>query len=256
MISQGIAAGTSVPAGAAVSLVISSGPQTATVPNVVGQSQAAAQSAINGVGLNIGTVTTAPSTTVAAGNIISQDPASGTAVALGTAVNLIVSMGTISLTGLTSIVVQPVTPIILVGEEQAFTATGVYNDGTSQNLTGIVGWSSSAPTVATISPVGLAKGLADGSTTIQASANGITGSTTLTVRARVGDGTLPNAAITAPTNNAEVTSPVDVVGNATDANFLKYRLEYAPAGETTFTVLNESTRRFRTVSWASSIPPC
>ena len=27
---------------------------------------------------------------------------------------------------------------------------------------------------------------------------------------------------------------MDVVGNATDANFLKYRLEYAPAGETTF----------------------
>ena len=241
VISQGIAAGTSVPAGATVSLVISSGPQTATVPNVVGQNQAAAQSAISGAGLNIGTVTTAPSTTVAAGNIISQDPAGGTAVALGTAVNLIVSMGTISLTGLTSIVVQPVAPIILVGEEQAFTATGVYNDGTSQNLTGIVGWSSSAPTVATISPLGLAKGLADGSTTIQASANSITGSTTLTVRARVADGTLPNAAITAPTNNTEVTSPVDVVGNATDANFLKYRLEYAPAGETTFTVLNESS---------------
>ena len=67
VISQGIAAGTQVPAGSAVSLVISSGAQTATVPNVVGQTQAAAQSAINGVGLNIGTVTTAPSTTVAAG---------------------------------------------------------------------------------------------------------------------------------------------------------------------------------------------
>ena len=241
VISQGIAAGTSVPAGAAVSVVISSGPQTATVPNVVGQSQAAAQSAINGVGLNIGTVTTAPSTSVAAGNIISQDPAGGTAVALGSAVNLIVSMGTISLTGLTSIIVEPATPTILVGQEQAFTATGVYNDGTSQNLTGIVGWSSTGPTVATISPVGIAKGLADGSTTIQASANSITGSTTLTVRARIADGTLPNAAITAPTNNAEVTSPVDVVGNATDANFLKYRLEYAPAGETTFTLLNESS---------------
>ena len=241
VISQGIAAGTSVPAGAAVSLFISSGPQTATVPNVVGQTQAAAQSAISGVGLNIGTVTTAPSTTVAAGNIISQDPAGGTPVALGTSVNLIVSIGTISLTGLTSIVVEPATPIILVGQEQAFTATGVFNDGTSQNLTGIVGWSSTAPTVATISTVGVAKGLADGSTTIQASANSITGSTTLTVRARVADGTLPNAAITAPTNNAEVTSPVDVVGNATDANFLKYRLEYAPAGETTFTLLNESS---------------
>ena len=48
VISQGIAAGTSVPAGAAISLFISSGPQTATVPNVVGQTQAAAQSALAG----------------------------------------------------------------------------------------------------------------------------------------------------------------------------------------------------------------
>lgn len=241
VISQGIAAGTTVPAGASVNLVISSGPQTATVPNVVGQTQAAAQTAITGIGLNVGTVTTAPSTTVAAGNIISQDPAGGTPVALGAGVNLIVSIGTISLSGLTSIVVEPAAPIILVGEEQAFTATGIFNDGTSQNLTGIVGWSSTAPTVATISPVGIAKGLADGNTTIQASANSITGSTTLTVRSRIADGTLPNAAITAPANNAEVTSPVDVVGNATDTNFLKYRLEYAPAGETTFTLLNESS---------------
>ncbi len=241
IISQGIAAGTSVPAGAAVSLVISSGPLTATVPNVVGQTQAAAQSAISGRGLNIGTVTTAPSTTLAAGNIISQDPAGGTPVALGTGVNLIVSIGTINLTGLTAIVIQPVAAAILVGEEQAYSATGVFNDGTSQNLTGIVGWSSSAPTVATISPVGIAKGLTDGTTTIQASANGITGNATLTVRSRIADATLPNAAIVEPANNAEVTSPVDVVGNATDANFLKYRLEYAPAGETVFTLLNEST---------------
>ena len=241
VISQGISAGTSVPAGAAVSLVISSGPLTATVPNVVGQTQAAAQSAISGRGLNIGTVTTAPSTTLAAGNIISQDPAAGTPVALGTGVNLIVSIGTINLTGLTAIVIQPVAAAILVGEEQAYSATGVFNDGTSQNLTGIVGWSSSAPTGATISPVGIAKGLTDGTTTIQASANSITGNATLTVRSRIADATLPNAAIVEPANNAEVTSPVDVVGNATDANFLKYRLEYAPAGETVFTLLNEST---------------
>ena len=93
------------------------------------------------------------------------------------------SVGTINLAGLTSIVVEPATATILVGEEQAYSATGVFNDGTSQNLTGIVGWSSSTPAVATISPVGIAKGLIDGNTTIQASANAITGSATLNVRA-------------------------------------------------------------------------
>jgi RHS repeat-associated protein len=241
VISQGIAAGTQVPAGSPVSLVISSGAQTATVPNVVGQSQASAQSAISGKGLNLGSVATAPSTTVAFGNIISQDPAGGTPVPLDTRVNLIVSLGTINLTGLTSIVVEPSAATILVGEEQSYKATGVFNDGTSQNLTGIVGWSSTTPAAATISSVGLAQGLADGTTTIQASANSISGSAALTVRAPVGDNTLPNAAIVQPANNSEVTSPVDVVGNATDANFLKYRLEYAAAGEDAFTLLTEGT---------------
>src|SRR5262249_11457012 len=64
-------AGTGVPAGSAVNLVISSGPQGVSVPNVVGQAQSAAQTAITGVGLTVGTITTAPSTTVAAGNVIS-----------------------------------------------------------------------------------------------------------------------------------------------------------------------------------------
>ncbi|NLF59459.1 MAG: PASTA domain-containing protein, partial [Candidatus Hydrogenedens sp.] len=44
----------------------------ATVPNVVGQSQAAAQTAITGAGLTVGTVTQQYSGTVAAGNVISQ----------------------------------------------------------------------------------------------------------------------------------------------------------------------------------------
>jgi len=79
--------------------------------------------------LNIGTVTTAPSTTVAAGNIISQDPAGNTPVPLGTRVNLIVSLGTISLTGLSSIVVEPANAIILVGEQQAFEGQGTYYTG-------------------------------------------------------------------------------------------------------------------------------
>ncbi len=68
--------------------------QPATVPNVVGSTQAAATTAITGAGLSVGTVTTATSTTVAIGKVISQNPASGASVAPGSAVNLVVSSGT------------------------------------------------------------------------------------------------------------------------------------------------------------------
>src|SRR5262249_13617815 len=40
---------------------------------------------------------------------------------------------------------------------------------------------------------------------------------------------------------AEITDVVDVLGTATDANFLKYELSYALAGDTDFTVLSTGT---------------
>jgi RHS repeat-associated protein len=63
------------------------------VPDVVGQTQASAESAITGAGLAVGTVTTQSSGTVPAGSVISQDPAAGAQVAPGSAVNLVVSTG-------------------------------------------------------------------------------------------------------------------------------------------------------------------
>ena len=68
-------------------------PASVSVPGVVGDSQAAATTAITGDGLVVGTVTTQSSATVASGTIISQNPASGTSVASGSAVNLVVSSG-------------------------------------------------------------------------------------------------------------------------------------------------------------------
>src|SRR5579863_8481389 len=64
-----------------------------SVPNVVGMSQSAATTAITGAGLTLGTVTMASSATVAAGDVISQNPAAGTSVASASAVNLTVSSG-------------------------------------------------------------------------------------------------------------------------------------------------------------------
>src|SRR5438105_185043 len=96
VISQSPAAGTSVAKGSAVNLVVSSGapaPTPVAVPNVVGQTQASATSAITSAGLTAGAVTQQSSTTVASGSVISQSPAAGTSVAKGSAVNLVVSSG-------------------------------------------------------------------------------------------------------------------------------------------------------------------
>ncbi|MGB8768561.1 MAG: LamG-like jellyroll fold domain-containing protein, partial [Candidatus Korobacteraceae bacterium] len=82
---------------------------------------------------------------------------------------------------LTSITVTPTNPSIIVGGQQQFTATGNYSDGSHQNLTNSVTWTSSKPSVATISSAGLASGVAAGSTVIQATSAMIYGTTTLTV---------------------------------------------------------------------------
>jgi len=88
---------------------------------------------------------------------------------------------------LLSIQVTPANPTILVGRTKQFTAIGTYNDGTTQNLTGSVTWSSSNASVATISNApgtsGLASGVSSGLTTIAATdpESGVSGATTLRV---------------------------------------------------------------------------
>jgi eukaryotic-like serine/threonine-protein kinase len=74
--------------GSPVNLLISSGPDTVVVPNVEGLTQAAATTAITAGKLRVGTVTKQASSTVATGNVISQEPASGDSVVQGSPVNL------------------------------------------------------------------------------------------------------------------------------------------------------------------------
>jgi len=59
----------------------------------VNLTQAAATTALGNAGLTLGTVSTAASTTVPAGSVISENPGAGTLVAAGSAVALVVSSG-------------------------------------------------------------------------------------------------------------------------------------------------------------------
>jgi hypothetical protein len=93
--------------------------------------------------------------------------------------------GTGSAPILVSLAVAPAAPSIMWGNSQQFTATGTFSDGSTQNLTTSVSWSSSATSVAAISNVsgnqGLAGSIAFGWTTIAASSGSIMNSTILTV---------------------------------------------------------------------------
>ncbi len=70
-------------------------PALGTVPSVVGLPQTFAQTQITDAALSVGTVTPASSysMTVPAGSVISQSPSDGSAVAYGSSVNLVISIG-------------------------------------------------------------------------------------------------------------------------------------------------------------------
>src|SRR5260221_506659 len=93
VISQDPASGSSVAEGSPVNVVIHAGPPMVTVPNVVGLTQAAATTAITEAKLTLGKFTQQSSNTVATGNVISQDPASGSSAAEGSPVTLVISSG-------------------------------------------------------------------------------------------------------------------------------------------------------------------
>ena len=63
------------------------------VPNVVRQTKAMATTAIDNLGLVVGTVTTSASSTVPSGSVISESPIAGTVVNSGASVNLVISSG-------------------------------------------------------------------------------------------------------------------------------------------------------------------
>jgi serine/threonine-protein kinase len=93
VLSQDPPAGDKLKKGGTVTLTVARAPNLVTVPNVVGMSEADAKAAIEAAGLSIGTTTPQASSTVAAGDVISQDPAADTDVDKATPVDLVVSSG-------------------------------------------------------------------------------------------------------------------------------------------------------------------
>jgi beta-lactam-binding protein with PASTA domain/predicted Ser/Thr protein kinase len=93
VIGQDPQAGTKAKEGSTVTLTVSQGPGTATVPSVEGLALDQAKKEITHAGLKVGRVNHESSQTVPAGDVIRSDPASGQNPAVGTPVTLFVSTG-------------------------------------------------------------------------------------------------------------------------------------------------------------------
>ncbi len=123
---------------------------------------------------------TAVATITAAGNSTATGAGSTTIQAVSGTITGTTGL-TVNPAVLVSIAVTPAGSSIAPGATLQFIATGTYSDGSTQNLTSTVTWTSSATTVATITTAGLATAVANGNTTIAASLGSINGSTSLTV---------------------------------------------------------------------------
>ena len=129
VISQNPAAGSSANPGAAVDIVVSSGPAviTVTVPNVVNLPQADAEAAIVAASLVTGTVTLTNSDTIAAGLVMEQNPAADSTVNPGSAVDLVVSSGAVQIT----VTVPDVVNLPQADAEAAIVAAGLITGSTT-----------------------------------------------------------------------------------------------------------------------------
>ena len=121
---------------------------------------------------------------------------------------------TVTAATLRSIVVTPSNPSVAKGLTVQFTASGIYSDGTVQNVTASVTWSSG--TAATITSGGLATGVSLGTSTISATSGTVVGSTVLTVTAA----TLQSIAVTPanPTITRGLTQQFTATGTYSDGS--------------------------------------
>ncbi len=124
-----------------------------------------------------------PTATVSAGGLVTGRSAGMTTITAS--INGVSGTATITVRApaLQSISVTPISPTLAVGVTQQFRATGIFNDGSTSDLTAAVTWTSSDPTVLTVAMGGLARAVAGGAVVLSASVGGVTGTTMVTVTA-------------------------------------------------------------------------
>jgi Bacterial Ig-like domain (group 2) len=138
-------------------------------------------SAASVASVSAGLVSCNPNATTGGSATISATGATATATTTGSAT--VTCLAPV----LNSVVVSPSPLTLPTGGTAQLTATGIFSSGPSQGLTSSVQWSSSAPSVATVSLTGLvtcnASATVSGSSTISATSGSVSGSIGVTCQA-------------------------------------------------------------------------
>lgn len=103
------AAGESVSPGQEIRVFVSTGQETTTVPVLEGLSQEAAVAALEQAGLALGTVTPRNDPALAAGTVISADPAAGETLPVGAPVNIVAATGRVVIIDVTGYTLEAAT---------------------------------------------------------------------------------------------------------------------------------------------------
>tara|TARA_R110002110_G_scaffold43803_1_gene135614 strand:- start:9555 stop:18386 length:8832 start_codon:yes stop_codon:yes gene_type:complete len=246
------------------------------VPDLIGLSEVAADTALDGVGLALGSRFVRSDPVAPAGAVLAQNPPAGAIAELGSGVQVTLSSGP--------------TQADTDGDGDGFTpnqgdcndsdasvypgAPEIDGDGIDQSCNGIDGNKTLVAIEVTPTDRRLLAGrpqplramgifedgtaqdvtgiatwtggptfssASAGSFTAEASFDGITGSADFTVVDGVADDVAPIARINAPAKGAELTAPTTVSGTANDSNLLRWELAYRYAGEDDFVIFAEST---------------
>jgi eukaryotic-like serine/threonine-protein kinase len=95
-----------------VTVYVSQGQATSTVPNLTGISEEAARAALTDAGLSVGTITQRNDAAVSQGTVLEADQPMGAKVGVGTAVNLVVASGRVVIVDYTGYTVEAATRLL------------------------------------------------------------------------------------------------------------------------------------------------
>ena len=240
VVSQSPPGGALRPASSPVDLVVSTGPQLATVPNVVGLAELHAISELTTAGFVAGAIDAAHSYTVALGLVSWQSPSAGLSIGQGAAVDLTISLGpppdtnppvvTVDIQPLHLALGQTATVTVGVTGETGPVTTTVHMNGVPQTVT--TGTATVTPGVTGVHVIDVVV------TDTSSNATSVTAFFSVTVP---GDTTPPVVSITSPLEDAVITEPTPVQGTVSDANLLAYSVLIRSASDQNFTTIHTSS---------------
>jgi hypothetical protein len=117
-------------------------------------------------------------------NVTAQAPPASIGVTISASSGGATRTATLNVTNATirNIEVTPSATTLGSGTTQAFKAVGTFSDGSSQDVTSVSQWTSSATGVATVNQSGVATGASPGQTNVTATFNGVSNTAVLTVQ--------------------------------------------------------------------------